>query len=503
MKKLYIILMVLSVFVTMTQCKKDLKVSEIADDAVFIRVDVQNNSKLDVNTTNGIVKFGEGDVLYVTSNGKYVGSLKHNGTAFEGTITGAVNELPLGFYFLGNQNVKNLNIGSTSCTVSIEDQTTHLPVISAGQSKQVYAGEGSYTVFLYNQCALVKFNVITKYDDNNPVSMVGMTNSVDINFGENRFYYNRDGEGIIKLPAGSGEKWAIVFPQNELAMGESGSVFSEDEKYVGVRPAIPAIEANDLIDDAIYLVLETNMINDGTFTASRAKKVTFSRGNLQYVHVGSRCSWKFADHQYDVIGMEQNGTDSQDVSRDLYGWGTGNNPCNVSTSDSDYSTFVDWGAVMGQKDGKESWRTLTGTEWDYIVYRRKASTVNGIENARYTKAVVNGVNGMILFPDVYVHPGDVALPEAINYTTSNQSWDVNVYSVKDWTKMENAGAMFLPAAGKRVGTSVAGVGESGRYWSSYTEDDSNAFNLFFTDYRPYPTDKVRRSEGFSVRLVHE
>lgn len=502
MKKLNVILLLLSFLMTMTQCKKDLQVQPlVADDAVFIHVDVHDGSKVNVNTANGIVTFEKDDVLYVANNGKYVGSLKHNGSGFEGSITGAVIDQPLYFYFFGNQEVEKLALGKTSCTLSIEDQSSHLPVISCGCSQQVFVGEGSYSVFLYNKCALVKFDV--KAETDKSVSLIGMNNRVSIDFGNNSFKYDKEGEGIIKLSAGSGEKWAIVFPQNELAEGESASLFSEDDKFVGVRPAIPAIEANDFLKDGINLVLVDNNKNDGVFSASRGKMVTFSSGNLQYVHDGSKCSWKFADHQYDVIGMEQSGTASQDVSRDLYGWGTGDNPCNVSEKDSDYSTFVDWGKVIGTKDGKESWRTLTGTEWDYIVYRRKASTVNGTDNARYTKAVVNGVKGMILFPDVYVHPSDVAQPEDINYTTNNQSWNVNVYSVDDWTKMESAGAIFLPAAGERKGTSVANVGETGRYWSSYTEDDTHAFNLFFTDYRPYPTDKIRRSGGFSVRLVHE
>ena len=100
MKKISIIFMVLSVFMTMTQCKKDLQVhSTIAEDSVFIHVDVQDGSKVNVNTTNGIVTFEQDDILYVANNGKYVGNLKHNGTAFEGTITGAVTDKPLYFYF--------------------------------------------------------------------------------------------------------------------------------------------------------------------------------------------------------------------------------------------------------------------------------------------------------------------------------------------------------------------------------------------------------------------
>ena len=70
MKKLTIILMVLSVFMTMTQCKKDLQVhSGIADDAIFIHVDVNDGSKVNVNTTT-CRWFGgfhhEGDIVTCT-----------------------------------------------------------------------------------------------------------------------------------------------------------------------------------------------------------------------------------------------------------------------------------------------------------------------------------------------------------------------------------------------------------------------------------------------------
>lgn len=502
MKKLGIILMVLSFFMTMTQCKKNLQViPSINNDEEFISLNVNDGSKVNVNTADGKVIFEKDDVLYVASDGKYVGILTYNGEVFEGSITGAIVDEPLCFYFLGNQTVDKLVEGKTSsCTVLISDQSKKLPVISFGESREAFNGAGNYSAFLYNQCALMKFNVVSASDKS--VCLTGMNNRVTVFFSNKTFKYDKEGEGIIKLSEGSGEKWAIVLPQRDMKVGDAGSLFTEDEKYVGTRPSMPVIECNDFFDKAIELALDEKVLNDGAFTASRARKVTFSKGNLQYVHDGSKCSWKFADNQYDVIGMGQNGTDSQDISRDLYGWGTGDNPCNVSDKDGDYSTFVDWGAVIGKRDGA-SWRTLSCTEWDYIINRRKASTVNGIENARYTKAVVNGINGMILFPDVYTHPSGVELPEAINYTTSNQSWDVNVYTAEEWVLIENEGAIFLPAAGERRGTSVTNVGVQGRYWSSYTEDSNHAFDLYFSDYRPYPNDVDGRSDGFSVRLVHE
>ena len=42
----------------------------------------------------------------------------------------------------------------------------------------------------------------------------------------------------------------------------------------------------------------------------------------------------------------------------------------------------------------------------------------------------------------------------------------NTYDAQAWLSMENAGAVFLPAAGYRSGTSVYDLGTEGRYWSS-------------------------------------
>ena len=150
MKKISIIFFVLSMFVTMTQCKKDLQVVPIYNtESVYINVDVNNGSKVNVNTGDGNVTFEKYDVLYVISEGKYVGTLNHDGVQFQGEITGAVADKPLYFYFFGNQHIENLESGnSTSCVVSIEDQTKGLPVISCGMSDQVFDGANHYSTFL-------------------------------------------------------------------------------------------------------------------------------------------------------------------------------------------------------------------------------------------------------------------------------------------------------------------------------------------------------------------
>ncbi len=111
------------------------------------------------------------------------------------------------------------------------------------------------------------------------------------------------------------------------------------------------------------------------------------------------------------------------------------------------------------------WRTLSNDEWGYVVNTRSGSTIGTTANARFAKAKVNDVMGLILFPDTYTHPDGVTAPTGVN-ATDNTGWNGNSYTVADWTKMETAGCVFLPAAGSRDGNSVSYAGTTGTYWWS-------------------------------------
>ena len=246
----------------------------------------------------------------------------------------------------------------------------------------------------------------------------------------------------------------------------------------------------------------------GVFSVSATKQVTFSKGNLQYQ--ASTNTWRFAEHQYDYIG-EANMNISATYSGwiDLFGWGTGNAPTKTSTSNSDYSSLIDWGMNPISNSGNEAglWRTLSKDEWVYLFHGR----------ANYDKLFgmgkVAGVNGVILLPDnwEYVKPSGVSFwPSVAEGFTWSSSYYMcsgcdryadNTYTASQWQKMEDAGAVFLPAAGYRNGTSVLSTGSYGYYWSS-TQDDSNyAYILSFGTSNLYPQGHDRRSRGFSVRLV--
>ena len=62
-------------------------------------------------------------------------------------------------------------------------------------------------------------------------------------------------------------------------------------------------------------------------------------------------------------------------------------------SDGLYGTFAqgDWGTNMVPA----GWRTLKSDEWTYLFNGRTSVAT------RYCKATVNGVSGVVLFPDIY------------------------------------------------------------------------------------------------------
>ena len=275
----------------------------------------------------------------------------------------------------------------------------------------------------------------------------------------------------------------------------------------------------------------------GFFSIGRNTKARFSQGNLQYQ--ASTGTWRFAEHQWDYVGSQNPsngspggtvaGSDNRSVSStysgwiDLFGWGTSGwnsgavcyQPWATSSRDSDYypggsSTTdltgsyarADWGVYNAISNGGNDaglWRTLTKDEWVYLFTARSASTLNGVTNARYAKSTVGGVAGIIMFPDSYSHPAGVALPTSINVSSAN--YITNNYSSTDWTAIEAAGAVFLPAAGFREGSYVCHVGNICDYWSSTCYDSIRACRIYikneFCNFNSYE----RRLHGFPVRLV--
>ncbi len=547
MKRFGTIVTALLVLVALTQCKKEEQPTPASgSEAVTITLDLKSNggTRVDVNTTTGEVTYQHGDVIYVASGGHYIGTLTYNGTNFTGGITDPIVGEPLHFYFLGNvAPAETLAAGTTTtCSVVISDQTEHLPVVEYAPSNENYdSGETTYTAMLLNKCALVKFNVTTASEA--ATCITGMKNKVTVDFAENTLTHSQEGNGIITLPAGNGKKWAILLPQEAVEAGEDGTAYSEDGAFTGTRGAVPAITENGYQTAGIEVNVTTEggtpsghpegAIN-GLFTINaEGDQVYFSQGNLQYIGSAEMPYWKFADNQWDILGTTtgQNSY-SRDVDRDLFGWGTSgyhNVYDNFNVNYQPYSTSLaivhtecnyygygpstnmydpnltgmsaeyDWGVHNAINNGGNQaglWRTLSREEWQYVLFTRSASTVGNTSNARFAKATVNGVSGVILFPDVFSVP--IYLPTPLQINNSSASWGVNSYSAEGWAAMESLGCVFLPAAGYREGTVYYG---NSFYWSSSYSNNESARCVYISSNSLITT--YYRYRGGAVRLVRD
>ena len=236
-------------------------------------------------------------------------------------------------------------------------------------------------------------------------------------------------------------------------------------------------------------------LKSGKFSVNVNRKVYFAQGNLQYQ--ASTRTWKFADNQWEYLGKaNKNISSTNDGWIDLFGWGTGNNPTRRDIDNEGY-IFSDWGnnAIINGGNIAHMWRTLSKDEWVYLIEKRR--TKSGI---RYAKGQVNGVGGLILLPDNW-DPNTHVLNET---NKKDSKYNSNVINKSEWLKMEQAGAIFLPAAGFRSGgpiLTMGKVGVRGWYWSNTVYNFQDAYYLWLGEKDLDPASSLRRCTGGSVRLV--
>ena len=249
------------------------------------------------------------------------------------------------------------------------------------------------------------------------------------------------------------------------------------------------------------------------FSVSSSKQATFSPGNLQYTQ--STNTWSFASAQWEMLetdnvtggsvesdpeyGDRKEGTALADKV-DLFGWSTSTTNFGVSTSEYDnhYSgSFIDWGTNQIGNDAPNTWRTLTYEEWNYLLNNRpNASALCGV-------AQVNGVNGLIFLPDNWTCPAGVTFKSGFHSEYSVEAYgQYQTFSADQWSKLESAGAVFLPASGFRYGSDVYYVQFHGYYWSA-TEYGSRSANYLLLTSAEACMYYFYRGYGNSVRLVKD
>ena len=307
------------------------------------------------------------------------------------------------------------------------------------------------------------------------------------------------------------------------------------------------------------------------FSVSDDLRVSIARSNLKCYTTDEwdSWSWSFMENPWDIVETTNlaNANYVGATAIGLFCWGTSGHsaffsdshygqywqPYNTTNSRTDYGPIEeidgviynykdltgdykngDWGVEAGSIEGYSTWRTPTKNEYMYL-FGLKNNTATGSKSDldaalassdsdpdhRYSRRVnnwgigkVNGVIGMIIVPDHfvdptggsfsfgYMQPQSSSAPQPLSYK--------NTFSEEGWKPMEAAGAIFMPVAGVRSGTSFTNS-RTARYWtSSMNETIGNAsgnlecYQLGFNEYL-YNLRVVRenRGTGRAVRLVRD
>ena len=254
----------------------------------------------------------------------------------------------------------------------------------------------------------------------------------------------------------------------------------------------------------------------GIFSVSATTRINFSQGNLQYRPFNN--TWRFATTQYSVAGANNNNIILRNACKfwiDLFGYGTsgwnsgapGYMPYESTTSNTDYTNYTedpngndltdlyanaDWGffnPIMNGGNQSGMWRTLTSTEWNYLLtLRPNAALLRGM-------ATVENTPGYVILPD------DWTCPTGMTFVNTDTSYTINVYNAANWSAMESAGAVFLPAAGQRTSSATSNVGTVGNYWSTSHVNGTTGYAFHIAPSANSVRNDITYSTGCSVRLV--
>ena len=242
---------------------------------------------------------------------------------------------------------------------------------------------------------------------------------------------------------------------------------------------------------------------------SSGTQVRFSKGNLWCDNDANTTNshFHFEEHQYDSTPTRDVSRSTEHISHFLW--------CK-SASESVKEKYSETGTGTNDKfftdnddfavNGVSSWRTLGSGEWKYLLDTR--TTAYG-SNRRYAAVKVNGMAGLLIFPDDFSSWPSGAGDEPQTFNTNGSNWNNKNYTVEQFKVLQDNGCVFLPAAGNRDGdpsspnlAKVNLVGYSGYYWSA-SPYDNKANDLRFGGSNVKPDASDARSSAQSVRLVTE
>ena len=530
MKKVQLPIAVLSLSaLAFVSCKKDDK-SGSAGDMMSFTASIGGGAKTEIDGLN--MKWTGGEEIRINGM-EFFGEKEGDGTT--AVFTGETVDSPYEAYFLADYTQKD---GKYVLPATQTYNGNNLSKVNP-----MYAKSETTDLQFHSICAMLELKVkgegIVKEIAVTTADGKLLSGAFKVSTTGGKYFAEvlSDGSSIVTLNCGEGvelkaEKdttFYIALPQGNyenLKFELKGGKVWDTTLSVALHAG--KIRTKELAGINVVKPVPTGAIS-GEFTVgmdgATPRTVYFSKGNLYYD--GTNSKWEFESNQWDTNPTADDPTgsygtySSSHVSHFLW---SPDKDIAVSTSESVSGDASDVFFTNSPSDaakpnknfhvngetGDNQWRTLTSAEWVWLLGPkdyptpgtncRTSSTIGGTSNARYAEVKVNGVCGIMLFPDEFTWPSDVTtVPTTFN--AGDPMWNRVNYTT-DFEKLESAGAVFLPASGYRSGTIVSVVGSSGYYWPS-TPNGSDAYNLRFEAGTVDPQYNDPRTRGSSVRLVQE
>lgn len=335
---------------------------------------------------------------------------------------------------------------------------------------------------------------------------------------------------------------SVSYPSaNTVTANVTGKAYGGEGRII--KAVIPAAYTTGGAD--LGISTKVNCAPPGTtgylFQVS-GKKVYVAKANLMWEGTTVNGKWKLMEHAWstieqmdDVIAENYGVNATTPIRVGLFGVGTsgwsesgftGYSP--YCTNDDSY-TYVnhsltdtyancDWG-VYNTTGGRNiylydgytpldgSWRTPsdktyqtdTNKDWPNLLGRANKGAFG----------TVNSVKGIILLPDNWTIPDGITtvITHPLVANPSEGRWTDNTFTAEQWALMEAAGAVFLPRACLREGTTI--TSNNGGYWSVNYNGGHHYYVGLPSDSEYSSTLTVReylssdRHKGRSVRLIRE
>lgn len=349
-----------------------------------------------------------------------------------------------------NGGLSTLDAASNTISVDITDNTITSETTTDDANFTFAKVEGGYSI---KSASGIYIGRKTDDNDIDESESIVYVNTISINDEGNADIVGTGG-AYLRYNANSNQNRFRYYKSSNYTAQKAIALYKKENSFTSYPDCTPPVEP------------EKPQALPATFSVSTTEKVQFSAGNLQY-HTGEQV-WRFAPEQYDVVGQPNTNIGNPNFKDwvDMFGWSAdGKFGVNPSNDQDDYNKdFVDWGKVFSEEKygvSGDEWYTLTMGEWYYLLNTRtNASSLKQV-------AIVGEMIGVLLFPDNWVMPASVTT----SLQTDADGVEYYPYTLDQWKQLEAAGAVFLPAAGRRTG------GWGNKTVSPHIEDKENPDNF--------------------------